>query len=91
MKAQHTPGPWHISNLETAEQVFYLKNESMSSIGSVWNVAGHGEANARLIACAPEMLDMLQTIMPKLSQLQDESAFKLPDKVEQLIAKATSK
>jgi len=46
------------------------------------------ESNAHLISAAPEMLEMLEKLLPKLSQLQDESAFTLPEKVETLISKA---
>jgi|SRR6478609_11345197 len=46
------------------------------------------EANAHIIVCSPEMLEMLERILPKLSQLQDETAFTLPEQVENLINKA---
>jgi hypothetical protein len=64
MNTQHTPGPWHVG-VRQAEKIVY------DSTG--WAVANatvyHGEndieqvnANARLIAAAPDLLDALQRI-----------------------------
>lgn len=55
---KHTPAPWQVSNLETAETVFYIAGQS-GSIGSVWNKGGEGEANAKLVAASPALLDAL--------------------------------
>lgn len=58
-KAKHTPAPWEVNNLEEAETVFYIGGQS-GSIASAWNKGGgEGEANARLIAAAPDLLEAL--------------------------------
>ena len=57
MKAKHTPGPWKVSmnqiksNYDTVAQVF------------THLVQGRNEANARLIASAPDLLKALQDLI----------------------------
>ena len=85
----YTPGPWHTVNGFEGYVVETLKAfQERETICKINTTILEYEANANLIASAPEMLKMLETILPKLSQLQDESAFTLPEKVESLIAKA---
>lgn len=68
MNTQHTPGPWEIGrcNPEAPEQLL-----NIMSHGSGIAVVRHGghpkaEANARLIAAAPELLHALEAAMPIL-------------------------
>lgn len=50
MTAQHTPGPWHVSN---GVQVRSERHQ----IAKVWMMRnGEGSANAKLIAAAPDLL-----------------------------------
>src|SRR3990167_2358217 len=56
---QHTPGPW------THEGQGYIKSESADAAGSrVCIIQRNVEANARLIAAAPDLLEALRSILP---------------------------
>ncbi|PZS88178.1 hypothetical protein [Stenotrophomonas maltophilia] len=60
--SKHTPGPWSYSKGER-HNFFYIDSPS----GDVVYVTGslqpdHVEANARLIAAAPELLDLLERV-----------------------------
>lgn len=64
MKAQHTPGPWFVTKFTdgiygiTFEDGGDLRVELIGTIGTNENQ----EANARLIAAAPELLEACQYI-----------------------------
>lgn len=94
MKNLHTPGPWNVTNLETAETVFCIGGQS-GSIASAWNKGGgEGEANAKLIAAAPELLEALQYILPALKDtfdtIGDDYSKEAYNKAKEAINKATS-
>jgi hypothetical protein len=61
MKAQHTPGPW---KYEVATRTIRSEpaNYWLASMNS-WDGAVNHEANARLIAAAPEMLEALKAVV----------------------------
>ena len=67
---QHTPGPWlrlHEDKLQSQTKAIVTENASMGGVGEViaWsnNYCGRAsEANARLIAAAPDLLSALQNI-----------------------------
>ena len=66
--SQHTPGPWEAYQLEGREGSDFwwicAGNKNGWRGDSYMEVSGHiGEANARLIAAAPEMLAALRSIM----------------------------
>jgi len=51
---KHTPGPWHVSN---GVQIRSERHQ----IAKVWMMRdGEGNANARLIAAAPDLLEALK-------------------------------
>jgi len=59
MKAQHTPGPWHVTG-------DYVRNENDGLVGEALNLwanvktpTDERKANARLIAAAPDLLAAL--------------------------------
>lgn len=52
----HTPGPWHFGKY--ADRV--TATEDSDGRDSICHVYGNQQANARLIAAAPEMLNALQ-------------------------------
>lgn len=72
MTAQHTPGPWvavartnaHIE-IEAPNQLGYLAQKVASC-----SLTNH-EANARLIAAAPELLDALQVMLRDYAAVHD--------------------
>ena len=61
-ESKHTPGPWGIKpfiNSPSAD----IDARSGESIATVWDVSDvNVEANARLIAAAPDMLDVLKSL-----------------------------
>lgn len=67
MSEKHTPGPWEI-NREWMDGEW---RQVVSGWDEKWlrlSVAGNiGEANARLIAAAPELLEALEKALPDLS------------------------
>ena len=62
MDAKHTKGPWYASRL--SEGVWIIKNETFDSyIALTHHREGvHADANASLIAAAPELLEALREI-----------------------------
>ena len=63
MTTQHTPGPWNVTGLYVRERDGGL----VASIIDLWHdqktPKAEKNANARLIAAAPDMLDALQNIL----------------------------
>lgn len=79
MTAKHTPGPWHVAN---GVQIRGAREQ----IAKVWMMrGGEGNANARLIAAAPELLEALQFVMTASGE-QLSTAF---EQAQAAIAKAT--
>lgn len=52
---EHTPGPWAHGKLGNNADQWAVYDESGRTIG----LSYHGEANARLIAAAPQLLEAL--------------------------------
>lgn len=92
MSAQHTPGPWHVRHLHGRNEFGVFHYPAMFSDKSrterVDNRCGEfKEADANLIAAAPDMLELLRSVVAN-SSVQ----VKQPDLCEQIeaaIAKAT--
>lgn len=62
VKPKHTPGPWMHTKRDSEDTVHTLLNET-NPVAHVFSVYGTDrEANARLIACAPELLEALQRL-----------------------------
>lgn len=64
---QHTPGPWHVDNYEPAfasHKTYIYSGTPGTSRTAVASIMRHAEseANARLIAAAPELLAALMLI-----------------------------
>ena len=55
----HTPGPWHISKIANNYDQYEVYAED-GSHGQTVTTFANGEANAELIALAPELLEQLQ-------------------------------
>ena len=71
MKTKHTPGPWTAdgTRIKAYRDNGYTK---ICKVGDVWP-ARTDEANARLIAAAPELLEELMSA--RESMLQDKVAY----------------
>ena len=85
-KPKHTPGPWSVRNFSSkTPDTFrvYGANETngLAICGS--------EANARLIAAAPEMLELLTIAQNYVVIAGDPRSVELHEAIINLIAKAT--
>ena len=60
MSTQHTPGPWAVSPDHIFRNQADIFEIHWSAIGECIAECVHGEANARLIAAAPELLEALK-------------------------------
>lgn len=79
MKTQHTPSPWTISEHEHANVIFsdngvicdvFHANEDDDMTASVES-REESDANARLIAAAPELLSALERLSQKTRRAND--------------------
>ena len=100
---QHTPGPWHVCNGAShliADSHFMTVAEARQIVsgnlhtGKTEYVPGHKmqEANARLIAAAPDLLAALQFVdkwFAMRSTKGDDAPSQIVDSVANAIAKAT--
>jgi hypothetical protein len=76
MKTNHTPSPWILGEPLTKEnriQIMHKDAQRPDDIAPTWVVANvnlcmgeESEANARLIACAPELLDACKKALAAL-------------------------
>ena len=69
----HTPGPWHVGGVGGCRpQIIY--SPSGLAVLRTWGGAtkAEEEANARMAASAPEMLEALRAIMPYLEEDPDD-------------------
>lgn len=64
--SKHTPGPWRFSS--HPHDGNYMRIHCSSDPNEGDNLRGYcGEANARLIAAAPDLLSALEMIMAKVA------------------------
>lgn len=93
MKAQHTPGPWHIGRTITgSEEDIQLsgltgdgaKKYDCFVVAPAYTVAGVGgigkeecRANARLIAAAPELLEACKQVRTMLDSMQKSQGVRI--------------
>lgn len=100
MKARHTPGPWSFIASPNCWSVLQVGSSGRWVIagGTAWAIPGRqseAEANARLIAAAPDMLDALISCFTYLSFIPesaaggDDDAVMLAKRARAAIAKAT--
>jgi hypothetical protein len=68
MKAEITPGPWAVNRINgkliIGGRAFGIAN--VLSVAEVTKLKPHSEANARLIAAAPELLAACESLLPFL-------------------------
>lgn len=91
MQTKHTPGPWNFAKSDIDGRYSIYGNGPLAYCGDTGAVNGDGEANARLIAAAPDLLVALKALVGEADlgevDLDDDRA-----KLEQAraaIAKAT--
>lgn len=83
--ATHTPGPWHYSEVIRGRDQYYRQIRADFKIAEVHachsGVAGtkkgraEDEANARLIAAAPEMYEVLQELAESMELAKNYGVF----------------
>jgi hypothetical protein len=91
MKNKHTPGPWAIENTNHGIRLTYSDGMLRSHVADLFTAAlceehGNLEANARLIAAAPDLLDAVQAIVDAFG---DQDSL-LIDQCKAALAKATA-
>ena len=85
--SKHTPGPWSAEPTPQSSYWDWKVNVSRFYIGID---TPHSEADARLIAAAPELLAALRSMVAAVDRQPRESALDgLADSAREVIAKAT--
>ncbi len=93
--SKHTPGPWIVSRGANVKP--FSVEAATSTIADIYRAKGHGtcEANARLIAAAPELLEACREAKKLLEEVAEMniqpfpiSAVALNRKLIALVAKA---
>lgn len=60
MKTQHTPGPWRVCNRGDDLTSYTIEGKAWGRILDVADTSNEPEANARLIAAAPDLAEVLR-------------------------------
>jgi hypothetical protein len=76
-KAKHTPGPWRIHGCEAGQPICAIGDrvicdQDKDEVAVVRYNAADCEANARLIAAAPELLATLEAFAEEFPQLAND-------------------
>ena len=93
-QTQHTPGPWVFTpEVNMAGMRYVRQAPEANGSNEICRVEGWrdgiGEANARLIAAAPELLEALQKLVRAIDRMPSNPADGLADEARAAIAKAT--
>lgn len=90
-KHSFTPGPWELRYTDSYEYKVYagsIVSDDFARIATASDLFDdNGEANARLIAAAPDLLYVAELVVSWLDE--EEGAHALCDKARAAIAKAT--
>lgn len=95
MNTKHAPGKWKIDGKKTSLNNYKISSDGVS-ICQVFTSNTHSEANAKLIAAAPIMLDELMHVVNRLAILEGSTPFQrsfiagLRDHVKAVIEQATA-
>ena len=89
MKAQHTPGPWKVDEVGRHFDEEYLRlhnrfklvGKEMDNIAYIPEIHPEAEANARLIAAAPDLLSACEFTLARLRDMTTEDFSKGGDKM----------
>ena len=88
MNTQHTPGPWYIDGQNESAAIGYraiVDNEGFT----ICNPSPMGQANARLIAAAPDLLAALEVVREYMNHAADQFSYEDIVQIRAAIAKAT--
>lgn len=97
MNTQHTPGPWNYSGpCEITGRYSIFHNGPLAYCADTTAKPGDGEANARLIAAAPDLLAAAQCaladfegILPEFDPEREHPAWETLAELRAAITKAT--
>lgn len=103
MEFKHTPGPWKYRLSTGPGHVYYIETVNQTNNHTFIGEAGGGlqtareiEANAKIMTCAPEMIQLLKEILKTIDD-SDDWWMSDPDrggfdfeKISEVIKKATS-
>lgn len=68
---EHTPGPWHIG-MKPGPMIYGTKGEQIADMKADLLMDGEREANALLIAAAPELLEALKYLLEEVCKRNGE-------------------
>lgn len=87
---QHTPGPWRVRGKTFNLQIAIVgpSGELSDSIAYAWGQNDEAEANARLIAAAPELLEALESAVGAMQVLGHPPKYGALAKAQAALAKA---
>lgn len=91
MSAQHTPGPWHVGGSDKSTIYNKYGQRIANSFEGVLVTQASDEtcqANARLIAAAPDLLELLQELVDGMTDVEDSDS-RVLFRARAAIAKAT--
>ena len=74
---QHTPGPWEVGDVDDFTEQFEViqsgsKRQCFGCVVQRTICDGCSEADARLVAKAPELLEVLEYFIPLIESEQDD-------------------
>lgn len=88
MTTQHTQGPWHVTTNQHGHWIYDKKGYLVSNAsGNIYETNAAIEANARLIAAAPDLLEALLLCECEIS-MHKGLAWSNAEAVNDAIAKA---
>lgn len=72
MKTKHTAGDWKATKIDNGSISHVITSDSVivANVNDLPNTFGSNEANAKLIAAAPELLEALQAIVNKVDSVK---------------------
>lgn len=87
-KAQHTPGPWKITAEDFESFNIHTDELNICEVIAQGEYQEQGEANARLIAAAPELLEILKEVAV-CGDYNDDQMKDLNERMQAILAKVT--
>ena len=84
MSNPHSPGPWKIANPSPHRGMITIQDEggNIPSVAKVLDSHGSQDANARLIAAAPELLDAVGELICSLDAIYPDLETELMSSIE---------